>query len=68
MKCLLGREVVHIKLAVAFSHDQSFHEPDSPYGPLQDEHPPDAKLSNARGTLSMANTGRPNSGSHPRAA
>jgi cyclophilin family peptidyl-prolyl cis-trans isomerase len=36
---------------------------DSPYGPLQDEHPADAKISNARGTLSMANTGRPNSGS-----
>jgi cyclophilin family peptidyl-prolyl cis-trans isomerase len=36
---------------------------DSPYGPLQDEHPADAKLSNVRGTLSMANTGRPNSGS-----
>ena len=36
---------------------------DSPYGPLQDEHPPDAKITNARGTLSMANTGRPNSGS-----
>jgi cyclophilin family peptidyl-prolyl cis-trans isomerase len=36
---------------------------DSPYGPLQDEHPADAKISNTRGTLSMANTGRPNSGS-----
>lgn len=36
---------------------------DSPYGPLQDEHPADAKISNSRGTLSMANTGRPNSGS-----
>jgi cyclophilin family peptidyl-prolyl cis-trans isomerase len=36
---------------------------DSPHGPLQDEHPPNAKLSNEVGTLSMANTGRPNSGS-----
>jgi len=36
---------------------------DSPYGALQDEHPADAKITNARGTLSMANTGRPNSGS-----
>ena len=36
---------------------------DSPYGPLQDEHPADAKLSNEPGTLSMANTGRPDSGS-----
>jgi cyclophilin family peptidyl-prolyl cis-trans isomerase len=36
---------------------------DGPDGPLQDEHPPDAKLSNEPGTLSMANTGRPNSGS-----
>jgi cyclophilin family peptidyl-prolyl cis-trans isomerase len=36
---------------------------DGPDGPLKDEHPPDAKLSNEPGTLSMANTGRPNSGS-----
>jgi cyclophilin family peptidyl-prolyl cis-trans isomerase len=36
---------------------------DSPTGPIADEHPADAKISNARGTLSMANTGRPNSGS-----
>jgi cyclophilin family peptidyl-prolyl cis-trans isomerase len=34
---------------------------DSPTGPIQDEHA--AKLSNEPGTLSMANTGRPNSGS-----
>jgi cyclophilin family peptidyl-prolyl cis-trans isomerase len=36
---------------------------DSPYGRLQDEHPANAKISNEPGTLSMANTGRPNSGS-----
>jgi cyclophilin family peptidyl-prolyl cis-trans isomerase len=36
---------------------------DSPKGTIQDEHPADAKLSNEPGTLSMANTGRPNSGS-----
>ncbi len=36
---------------------------DSPKGGLQDEHPADAKFSNEPGTLSMANTGRPNSGS-----
>jgi cyclophilin family peptidyl-prolyl cis-trans isomerase len=36
---------------------------DSPNGPLQDEFPDDAKLSNEPGTLSMANTGQPNSGS-----
>ena len=36
---------------------------DSPHGRVKDEHPPDAKISNARGTLSMANTGQPNSGS-----
>ena len=36
---------------------------DSPLGRLQDEHPPNAKLSNEPGTLSMANTGQPNSGS-----
>jgi cyclophilin family peptidyl-prolyl cis-trans isomerase len=36
---------------------------DGPDGRIKDEHPPDAKLSNKRGTLSMANTGQPNSGS-----
>lgn len=35
---------------------------DSPLGNIQDEHPANAKLSNEPGTLSMANTGRPNSG------
>ena len=35
---------------------------DSPYGKIQDEHPAAHKLSNEPGTLSMANTGRPNSG------
>jgi cyclophilin family peptidyl-prolyl cis-trans isomerase len=34
---------------------------DSPKGTIKDEHT--AKLTNAPGTLSMANTGRPNSGS-----
>jgi cyclophilin family peptidyl-prolyl cis-trans isomerase len=34
-----------------------------PDGTIQDEHPADAKFSNSRGSLSMANTGRPNSGS-----
>lgn len=33
-----------------------------PHGNIQDEHPADAKISNEPGTLSMANTGRPNSG------
>jgi cyclophilin family peptidyl-prolyl cis-trans isomerase len=36
---------------------------DGPSGPIQDEFPPNAKLSNEPGTLSMANTGAPNSGS-----
>jgi cyclophilin family peptidyl-prolyl cis-trans isomerase len=36
---------------------------DGPKGGLRDEHPPNAKLSNQPGTLAMANTGRPNSGS-----
>lgn len=36
---------------------------DSPKGRIQDEHPDDAKISNEPGTLSMANTGQPNSGS-----
>ena len=35
---------------------------DSPNGTIEDEHPENAKLSNEPGTLSMANTGRPNSG------
>ncbi len=34
----------------------------SPLGRIQDEHPPAHKLSNEYGTLSMANTGQPNSG------
>ncbi|MBK8099083.1 MAG: peptidylprolyl isomerase [Planctomycetes bacterium] len=34
----------------------------SPRGRIQDEHPPAHKLSNEIGTLSMANTGQPNSG------
>lgn len=36
---------------------------DGPDGTIADEHPPNAKISNEPGTLSMANTGRPNSGS-----
>src|SRR5512138_681861 len=36
---------------------------DGPDGRIKDEHPADAKISNTRGTLSMANTGQPNSGS-----
>jgi cyclophilin family peptidyl-prolyl cis-trans isomerase len=36
---------------------------DAPWGTIQDEHPAAHKISNEPGTLSMANTGRPNSGS-----
>jgi cyclophilin family peptidyl-prolyl cis-trans isomerase len=36
---------------------------DAPHGPIKDEHPANAKLSNEPGTLSMANSGSPNSGS-----
>lgn len=36
---------------------------DGPDGTIKDEHPPGVKLSNEPGTLSMANTGAPNSGS-----
>jgi cyclophilin family peptidyl-prolyl cis-trans isomerase len=36
---------------------------DAPGGTINDEHPANAKLSNEPGTLSMANTGQPNSGS-----
>jgi cyclophilin family peptidyl-prolyl cis-trans isomerase len=34
-----------------------------PDGTIKDEHPANAKISNEPGTLSMANTGQPNSGS-----
>ena len=34
-----------------------------PKGCIKDEHPAEAKISNEPGTLSMANTGQPNSGS-----
>lgn len=33
-----------------------------PHGTIDDEHPDDAQISNSPGTLSMANTGQPNSG------
>ena len=36
---------------------------DGPDGTIADEHPANAKMSNEAGTLSMANTGQPNSGS-----
>ncbi|WP_437516489.1 peptidylprolyl isomerase [Sorangium sp. So ce1099] len=36
---------------------------DGPGGCIKDEHPANARLSNEPGTLSMANTGAPNSGS-----
>jgi cyclophilin family peptidyl-prolyl cis-trans isomerase len=36
---------------------------DGPWGTIADEHPANAKLSNEAGTLSMANTGDPNTGS-----
>ncbi len=36
---------------------------DGPDGPIKDEHPADAKISNEPGTLAMANSGSPNSGS-----
>ena len=35
---------------------------DPPSGPIKDEFPRQHRLSNLRGSLSMANTGRPNSG------
>jgi cyclophilin family peptidyl-prolyl cis-trans isomerase len=36
---------------------------DGPDGTIKDEHPKDAQISNEPGTLAMANTGAPNSGS-----
>ena len=55
-----------IQFGCHHSRDPNSHRAgtgDGPDGPLQDEHPQDAKFSNEPGTLSMANTGRPNSGS-----
>ena len=44
------------------ANDQRCGRGGSPLGNVQDEHPPQFKLSNEPFTLSMANTGRPNSG------
>jgi cyclophilin family peptidyl-prolyl cis-trans isomerase len=49
-------------------HSRSPQDPragtgDGPDGRIADEHPPAHKLSNEVGTLAMANTGRPNTGS-----
>lgn len=49
------------------SHSTKYNHPQagtgsSPRGRIQDEHPANAKFSNEPGTLSMANTGQPNSG------
>ncbi len=55
-----------IQFGCPFSKDADSPRAGSGNGPdgnLQDEHPDNAKLSNEPGTLSMANTGRPNSGS-----
>ena len=44
-------------------NDPSAGTGNSKHGTIKDEHPDNAKLSNEPYTLSMANTGRPNSGS-----
>jgi cyclophilin family peptidyl-prolyl cis-trans isomerase len=49
-----------------YSKDPKSHRAgtgDGPKGTIKDEHPANAKISNEPGTLSMANTGAPNSGS-----
>ena len=54
-----------IQFGCEFSKDPSSPRAgtgNSPLGRIQDEHPPAHKLSNEVGTLSMANTGQPNSG------
>jgi cyclophilin family peptidyl-prolyl cis-trans isomerase len=54
-----------IQFGCEFSKDASSPRAgtgNSPLGRIEDEHPPAHKLSNEVGTLSMANTGAPNSG------
>jgi cyclophilin family peptidyl-prolyl cis-trans isomerase len=62
------RVIKGFMLQFGCSHSRDPNSPragtgNGPEGTIPDEHPPDAKLSNEPGTLSMANTGRPNSGS-----
>ena len=67
--CLLFHRVIpNFMIQFGCPHSKNPNSPlagtgDSPHGTIKDEHPPDAKLSNEVGTLSMANTGSPNSGS-----
>ncbi len=54
-----------VQFGCEFSNDPSSPRcgtGNSPLGRIQDEHPPAHKISNAPDTLSMANTGQPNSG------
>lgn len=55
-----------LQFGCPYSRDPKSHRAgtgDGPDGPIPDEHPPGAKISNEPGTLSMANSGAPNSGS-----
>ena len=54
-----------IQFGCPYSKDPDDHRAGTggpPHGTIADEHPEGARLSNEPGTLSMANTGRPNSG------
>jgi cyclophilin family peptidyl-prolyl cis-trans isomerase len=54
-----------IQFGCPHSKDPSSHRAGTggpPHGSIPDEHPPEAQLSNEPGTLSMANTGQPNTG------
>ena len=62
------RIIDNFMLQFGCPHSRDPNSPDAgtgngPQGTIKDEHPADAKISNDPGTLSMANTGAPNSGS-----
>ena len=62
------RVIGNFMIQFGCSHSKDPNSPrcgtgDSPFGRIPDEHPANQKLSNEPGTLSMANTGQPNSGS-----
>jgi cyclophilin family peptidyl-prolyl cis-trans isomerase len=62
------RVIKNFMIQFGCPHSRKANDPragtgNGPDGCIKDEHPPEAKISNEVGTLAMANTGRPNSGS-----
>ena len=60
-RVILSSCCVRLEYGKQYGHPRS-GTGSSPFGNIKDEHPDNAKFSNEVGTLSMANTGRPNSG------